>query len=352
MENSADQEKISIKVDNEEVIQIIIEGNSREAGEGKINENVIRKEFKQFDFVSLTDNQDKNGITCNSGSNNASSSNSTNQHMDSNGIDRHERFMREWKILEKDLPDSVYVRVLQDNVVRAVFIGGGGLRHGLFFFDITLPPNYPMVPPEVHSYYDGTAFTLKDIETYYEWSRRTKINPLVETWDPNNPLVDVVQVGYKLIKLAEPFERNESVFKNNCGLMMAILRDPPGHFEEFVAQHFRDRAESILIASKVYRIRCGDNRRYAERKEYQDSVFNIYTKLLKAFIKNGSSLDDFVGDINLDDDDSGYVEPYPSECTPLHYVTGCSIVGLILIFLIWCIYELIRTGSTEFPSDL
>ncbi|MCL7050635.1 hypothetical protein MKW94_014150 [Papaver nudicaule] len=270
--------------------------------------------------------------------------------MDSNGINMHDKLMQEWKILEKGLPDSVYVRVLKDNVVRAVIIGGGGFRHGLFFYDITLPPNYPMVPPEVHSCYDGTAFSLKDIETYYEWSRRTKINPLVETWDPNvstilellisiqlrlhaeNPLVDVVKVGYKLINLAEPFERNESVFKNNCGLMMAILRDPPGHFEEFVAQHFHDRAESILTASKVYRIRCGDNRRYAERKEYQDSVFNVYTKLLKAFIKNGSSLDDFVGDINLDDDDSGYVDPYPSECTPLHYVTGCSIVSLILIF--------------------
>ncbi|KAI3852435.1 hypothetical protein MKW92_018008, partial [Papaver armeniacum] len=109
----------------------------------------------------------------------------------------------------------------------------------------------------------------------------------------------------------ESFDSNERLFKANCLTMLATLKKPPKHFEEFVAQHFSDRAETILTLCNRFKIRRGNYPKYKTKmcREYHDSMINVYSKLLKAFIKNGSSLDGFVGDINLDDvDDSDYVE--------------------------------------------
>ncbi|KAJ8448016.1 hypothetical protein Cgig2_028892 [Carnegiea gigantea] len=58
---------------------------------------------------------------------------------------------QEWSILEKDLPETIYVRIYEErmDLIRAAIVGAPGTpyHNGLFFFDINLPPDYPYVPP-------------------------------------------------------------------------------------------------------------------------------------------------------------------------------------------------------------
>ncbi|KAI3852433.1 hypothetical protein MKW92_018006, partial [Papaver armeniacum] len=54
-----------------------------------------------------------------------------------------------------------------------------------------------------------------------------------------------------------------------------------------------------------------------------------------AFIKNGSSLDEFVGDINLDEDNSGYVEEVACDdvvlpLTVFAFIFICALGGVIV----------------------
>ncbi|KAI3879254.1 hypothetical protein MKX03_013452 [Papaver bracteatum] len=383
---------IKNNVDSEEqALQIkVVEGEDREAEKEKVNGTVVRNQFNQFDFVCSTA-QDEKGITYNSASN-ASSSFSRHRRMQERKIllpdstyitvyenkqeinhnERHNRIRQEWKILKMGLPDSTYVRVYENDVARVAIIGGEGTpyRDGLFFFDIILPLNYPSVPPAVHCYYEfarqklcGAGVDNFRIDT--RWATYDSQKLLVKKWNPNsstildillsvqlvfqdkNPyfsnhgmnmndprLEEAIKIGYKL---DESFDCNESIFRANCCIMLATLKYPPKHFEEFVAQHFRDRAEAILTACNPYRIKCGDYPRYETKKcrEYQDSMVNVYSTLLKAFIKNGSSLDDFVGDINLDEDNSGYVEKLSCNdmVLPLSvfaFIFICALSGVIV----------------------
>ncbi|KAL0655364.1 hypothetical protein Bca4012_075948 [Brassica carinata] len=59
---------------------------------------------------------------------------------------------RDWKILQNNLPDGIFVRVYEDrmDLLRAVIAGAYGTPYqdGLFFFDFHLPPDYPSVPPD------------------------------------------------------------------------------------------------------------------------------------------------------------------------------------------------------------
>uniref|UniRef100_A0A453EIQ6 UBC core domain-containing protein n=1 Tax=Aegilops tauschii subsp. strangulata TaxID=200361 RepID=A0A453EIQ6_AEGTS len=57
----------------------------------------------------------------------------------------------EWKLLQRDLPGSIYVRVYEDRIdlLRAAIVGPSGTPYhdGLFFFDVRFPPEYPRCPP-------------------------------------------------------------------------------------------------------------------------------------------------------------------------------------------------------------
>ncbi|THG07795.1 hypothetical protein TEA_009268 [Camellia sinensis var. sinensis] len=61
------------------------------------------------------------------------------------------RIQEEWKILEKDLPDTIYVRVYETRIdlLRAIIVGPAGTPYhdGLFVFDVLFPTTYPDVPP-------------------------------------------------------------------------------------------------------------------------------------------------------------------------------------------------------------
>ncbi|KAM7263971.1 hypothetical protein ACFE04_001654 [Oxalis oulophora] len=61
------------------------------------------------------------------------------------------KVQQEWSILEKNLPESIYVRAYEERIdlLRAVIVGAPGTPYhdGLFFFDIFLPTEYPNEPP-------------------------------------------------------------------------------------------------------------------------------------------------------------------------------------------------------------
>ncbi|XP_026378480.1 probable ubiquitin-conjugating enzyme E2 25 [Papaver somniferum] len=212
--------------------------------------------------------------------------------------------MQEWKILKMGLPDSIYVRVYDNEVVRAAIMGratGAGVNH--FRID-TRRATYKSHKLLVAKWNPNTSTILNIL---------LSVQLVFQTEDPyygmktNDPrLQKSIKNGYKF---DESFECNERHFKANCLTMLVTLRRPPKDFEEFVAEHFRDRSETIFTAFNRYKIKCGDHFKYEMKmgKEYHDSMVNVRTQLLKVFIKNGSSLDDFVGDINLDADDSGHV---------------------------------------------
>ncbi|KAI3963766.1 hypothetical protein MKW92_048758, partial [Papaver armeniacum] len=110
-----DGELVEIKIVDGELNQK--QGTAGEAEEEKINGTIIRNQFKQFDFVSSTAQNEK-GITYHY----APSSSSGKQQINNSSIDRHSRIMQEWKILKTGLPDSVYVRVYDNDVIRAAII--------------------------------------------------------------------------------------------------------------------------------------------------------------------------------------------------------------------------------------
>ncbi|XP_039017372.1 probable ubiquitin-conjugating enzyme E2 26 isoform X2 [Hibiscus syriacus] len=68
------------------------------------------------------------------------------------------KIQEEWRILEKDLPDTIFVRVYESrmDLLRAVIIGAEGTPYhdGLFFFDVFFPASYPKGPPHVY-YHSG-----------------------------------------------------------------------------------------------------------------------------------------------------------------------------------------------------
>ncbi|CAI9771104.1 unnamed protein product [Fraxinus pennsylvanica] len=110
----------------------------------------------------------------------------------------YRKIMKEWRSLERDLPESIYVQVYETRIdlLRAVIIGAEGTpyHNGLFFFDICLPSDYPFRPPKVyyHShgldlnpnlYADGTV-CLSLLNTWY--------GAKTEKWNQNSTILQVL----------------------------------------------------------------------------------------------------------------------------------------------------------------
>ncbi|KAJ4729807.1 putative Ubiquitin conjugating enzyme [Melia azedarach] len=189
------------------------------------------------------------------------------------------KIQEEWKILEKNLPDTIFVRVCEARMelLRAVMIGPSGTPYhdGLFVFDCLFPPSYPNEPPRVYYYSGG----LRLNPNLYEcgkvclsllgtWSGKS-----TEMWDKKNSTMLQVLVsiqalilnarpffnepGYERSYVGEEGERrsrsyNEDTFILSLKTMMYTLRKPPKHFEALVADHFRSQARDILVACKAY----------------------------------------------------------------------------------------------------
>eukprot|EP01018_Ginkgo_biloba_P041296 Gb_00082 [translate_table: standard] len=192
---------------------------------------------------------------------------------------RTKKIQQEWNILEKNLPETIYVRVYENrmDLLRAVIIGASGTPYqdGLFFFDIYLPPAYPDAPPAVNFHSRGLKVNPNLYETgkiclslLNTWSGRGN-----EVWDPKTSSILQVLVSLQgLVLNARPYfneagydkqigtaegEKNSLAYNENsfllsCKLMLYLLHRPPKHFENFVRGHFQRRSHSILDACDAY----------------------------------------------------------------------------------------------------
>ncbi|XP_037481776.1 probable ubiquitin-conjugating enzyme E2 23 [Triticum dicoccoides] len=180
---------------------------------------------------------------------------------------------REWKILENNLPDTIYVRAFENRIdlLRAVMVGASGTPYhdGLFFFDFLLPPSYPDAPPQVyyHSYglrlnpnlYASGTVCLSLLNTFGGegteiWSPATSslLQVLVSIQGlvlNNQPYYN--EAGYEALVGTPEGCRNALPYNENAYLltlrtMLHLLRRPPLGFEEFVRDHFRRRGTFIL----------------------------------------------------------------------------------------------------------
>uniref|UniRef100_A0A5B6ZNH2 E2 ubiquitin-conjugating enzyme n=1 Tax=Davidia involucrata TaxID=16924 RepID=A0A5B6ZNH2_DAVIN len=185
----------------------------------------------------------------------------------------------EWRILEKDLPDTIFVRVYESrmDLMRAVIVGAEGTPYhdGLFFFDVFFPCNYPNIPP--HVYYHSGGLRINPnlyncgkvcLSLLNTWSGNQN-----EKWIPGvSTMLQVLVSIQGLILNAKPYfnepgfarmngseggeknsqQYNENTFILSLKTMVYSMRRPPKHFEDFVVGHFFKRAHDILVACKAY----------------------------------------------------------------------------------------------------
>lgn len=190
------------------------------------------------------------------------------------------KIMREWRILQENLPDSIYVQVYETRIdlLRAVIIGSPGTPYhdGLFFFDIFLPPDYPNQPPQV--YYHSHGYRLNPnlyangrvcLSLINTWS-----GSKAEKWTKGSTILQLLVSIQGLVLNSRPYfnepglgmgkdskfsmwinasnRYNEDAFILSCKTMQHIMRHPPQNFESFVAQHFRQRAAPLITAIDNY----------------------------------------------------------------------------------------------------
>ncbi|KAJ1253779.1 hypothetical protein BS78_03G004500 [Paspalum vaginatum] len=185
----------------------------------------------------------------------------------------------EWNLLQKSLPESVYVRVYEDRIdlLRAAIVGPAGTPYhdGLFFFDVRFPSEYPKCPPKVHYHsgglrlnpnlYESGKVCLSLLNTWWgngceRWgkSNSTMLQVLVSIQglvlndkpyfnEPGNKNTAKTVAGEK-----NSLAYNQTAFVLSCKTMLYSLRKPPKHFEALVARHFHEREHAILDACSDY----------------------------------------------------------------------------------------------------
>ncbi|CAL5403000.1 unnamed protein product [Camellia sinensis] len=189
------------------------------------------------------------------------------------------KIQEEWKILEKDLPDKIFVRVYESrmDLLRAVIVGAEGTPYhdGLFFFDVLFPSGYPNVPPHVHYHSGGLRINPNlyncgkvCLSLLNTWSGHQS-----EKWIPGVSTMLQVLVSIQALILNEkPYfnepgyeimggsvngeensqRYNENTFILSLRTMVYTMRRPPKDFEDFVIGHFYKRAQDILVACSAY----------------------------------------------------------------------------------------------------
>lgn len=243
------------------------------------------------------------------------------------------RIQHEWKVLEKDLPETIYVRVYEDrmDILRAVIIGPAGTPYhdGLFFFDAYFPSGYPSSPPLVHYHSGGLRLNPNlyacgkvCLSLLGTWSGSG-----CETWNPSNSTMLQVLVSIQALVLnAKPYFNepgfaptvntphgeqssllyNEQTYLLSCRTMLYSLRRPPKHFEDFVTGHFRKRGHAILVACRAYlegaQVGClagggvqdvdeGDK---SCTTQFRSSLKTLFDELLMEFTVKGADCDEFL----------------------------------------------------------
>ncbi|GMI74822.1 hypothetical protein HRI_001151500 [Hibiscus trionum] len=238
------------------------------------------------------------------------------------------QIQEEWKILEKDLPETIYVRVYEGrmDLLRAIIIGPAGTPYhdGLFVFDCFFPPKYPHEPPMVYYYSGGLRLNPNlyncgkvCLSLLGTWPGQQN-----EMWNPGQSTMLQVLVSIQaLILNARPFfnepgyessyvgaegekksrKYNEDVFLLSLKTMIYTLRKPPKHFEDFVTGHFRSRALDILAACQAYKVGATigsvvvkDGVSYPTKleqgssEEFKGTIPKMINLVAREFVKNGS----------------------------------------------------------------
>ncbi|KAL2338945.1 hypothetical protein Fmac_013391 [Flemingia macrophylla] len=261
--------------------------------------------------------------------------------------------MREWKILEQNLPESIYVRVYERRIdlMRAVIVGVAGTPYhdALFFFDIAFPYDYPNHPPKLnfHSFghrvnpnlYNSGKVCLSLLNT---WTGMKK-----EQWDPHGSTMLQVLLSIQGLVLNEkPYfnepgiglaffceslslEYNEAVYVLNLKIAHRLLRKPPRNFDAFVRAFYRERGPAIMDACDHYmhcHVRVGyftsglgsgsaskssDKEKIQLSRYFMETMKDMAPRLLKAFRENGAPIMDRKWkweeplDVENEDDKSG-----------------------------------------------
>ncbi|KAL1195272.1 putative ubiquitin-conjugating enzyme E2 26 [Cardamine amara subsp. amara] len=186
----------------------------------------------------------------------------------------------DWKILENDLPETIFVRACESrmDLMRAVIIGAEGTPYhdGLFFFDIQFPDTYPSVPPKVHYHAGGLRINPNlyacgkvCLSLLGTWSGNSR-----EKWLPKEStmlqlLVSIQALilnqkpyfnepGYEKSKGTASGETHSKAYSENVFIlslrtMVYNMRRPPKHFEEFVHSHFFVQSHDIVKACNAYK---------------------------------------------------------------------------------------------------
>lgn len=201
------------------------------------------------------------------------------------------KVQREWSILERDLPETIYVRVYEErmDLLRAAIVGAPGTPyHGcLFIFDISLPCEYPQKPPMVHYNSGG----LRVNPNLYESGKvclsllNTWAGTGSEVWNPESSTILQLLVSLQALVLNDkPYfneagydeqigkpegEKNSVTYNENAFLvtrksMLYILRSPPKHFEALVVAHFKKWSRDILACCRE----CMEER----KADYDDKI--------------------------------------------------------------------------------
>ncbi|KAI5423793.1 hypothetical protein KIW84_030143 [Lathyrus oleraceus] len=237
------------------------------------------------------------------------------------------RIQEEWKLLEKDLPDSIFVRVYESRIdlLRAVIIGAEGTPYhdGIFFFDVSFPSGFPNVPPQV--YYHSGGLRLNPnlyncgkvcLSLLNTWSGNKN-----EKWLPGVSTILQVLVSIQgLILNTQPYfnepgyarlsgsaegetrslRYNEDTFLLSLRTMVYLIRRPPKSFEDFVKGHFCRRAQDILVACKAYKdgaqvgclvkggVQDVDQGDKSCSKEFKNSLAAYVDMLVKEFTQVGA----------------------------------------------------------------
>ncbi|WJX22286.1 (E3-independent) E2 ubiquitin-conjugating enzyme [Trifolium repens] len=238
------------------------------------------------------------------------------------------KVQQEWSMLEKNLPETIYVRVFEErmDLMRAAIVGASGTPYqdGLFFFDICFPPEYPSEPPMVHYISSG----LRLNPNLYESGKvclsllNTWSGTETEVWNPGASTVLQVLLSLQALVLNEkPYfneagydqqigraegEKNSVSYNENAFLltyksMLYLLRKPPEHFETLVEEHFRQRSKHILMACKA----ClegspigGEKTEHENQKGtstgFKLMLAKLFPKLVEAFSEKGIDCSQFV----------------------------------------------------------
>ncbi|KAJ6799492.1 putative ubiquitin-conjugating enzyme E2 25 [Iris pallida] len=241
------------------------------------------------------------------------------------------KIQQDWKLLENDLPETIYVRAYEErmDLLRAVIIGSAGTPYhdGLFFFDFQFPSDYPYQPPKAHYHSGGLRLNPNlyacgkvCLSLLNTWSGSG-----CEKWNPHKSTMLQVLVSIQALVLNEkPYfnepgyemtansqygqksalKYNENTFLYSCKTMLYSLRRPPKYFEDFVAGHFRKRGHTILVACRAYldnaRVGCDvekvQNANAGEgcSSDFKAQLKQLFEDLLMEFTVKGADCKEFL----------------------------------------------------------